>query len=152
MLVVSKTFVRLLFLLFADVHRFAIVLVLPFAQDGVLGVTGERLARGVELTGLKLALHSAGRPELQATVGGIGAQLVNTLVVVATLPLRNVYDVEDAERVDGNARPLALGELAADLVEHGREHGFYRGLTDAAALDDGSCELFEVLLRQHILN
>ena len=130
-------------------YRFLVAHTLAAAQDGVLGMTGERTAGGVELSLLQLALHVLGGPELQATLRGIGTHLVLVLVGVAALALRDVFNVKGAEGVDGHTGALGLAELETNLVENGRQHLFYGGHANAAAPDDGGGELFEVLLGKH---
>ena len=120
------------------------------AQDGVFGVTTERLATGIEDTGLQFTTEAAGWGKLQLFLGRQGAQLVGSLVGVEVLTLGNVDEGKGAETVDGYTE-LAFGELEAHLVDEGRQHLLYGGLTDAGTLGHGRSYFLEILLWKHIL-
>jgi len=120
------------------------------AQDGVFGVTTERLATGIEDTGLQFTTEAAGWGKLQFLLGWKGAQLVGSLVGVEVLTLGNVDEGKGAEAVDGYTE-LAFGELEAYLVDEGRQHLLYGGLTDAGTLGYSRSYFLEILLWKHIL-
>lgn len=110
----------------------------------------EAAARGIEGASIDFASEVARRCELQALAGRHGAELVASAVGVVVLAFGDVDDGEGAERLDGHAE-AALGELVADLVEHGRQHLLYGGAADAAALDDCADEMGFVFVRTHTL-
>ena len=118
------------------------------AQDGVFGVTTERLATGIEDTGLQFTTEAAGWGKLQLLLGRQGAQLVGSLVRIEMLTLGNVDEGKGAETVDGYTE-LAFGELEAYLVDEGRQHLLYGGLTDAGTLGYGRSYFLEILLWKH---
>jgi len=118
------------------------------AQDGVFGVATERLATGIEDTGLQFTTEAAGWGKLQLLLGRQGAQLVGTLIRIKVLTLGNVDEGKGAETVDGYTE-LAFGELEAHLVDEGRQHLLYGGLTDAGTLGYGRSYFLEILLWKH---
>ena len=115
---------------------FLVGLVFSGTAGVVFGMTGEGAAGGVVGACLYLAAHVGGRGELQALAGGHGAYLVAASVCVVILTFGNVNHGKGAERLDGD-EVAALGELIADLVEHGGQHLLDGGSADSAALDDG---------------
>ena len=121
---------------------------LTLADGRIVHVTDEGLARRVETLGRDLTAKVGCWGELQLEFGRERADLVAAFVGVATLTLWDFYYGESAEALDGNTE-TAFGELMADLVEDGREHGFHRGSADAAALDDRCGEMLKVFFRVH---
>ena len=122
--------------------------VVALADGGVVRMTGERAAAGVELPGINLAPQVACGGELDNLLRLDRLYLSLLAAVVQKLVLRTVDDGEGAQALNGYT-VASFGELVAYLVEYMWQHRLDGGLADAAALDDGGGELLEVLLREH---